>query len=241
MITKKNRSVLLFDYSKRRRLMKKLICLLLSVCMIFAFAACGTQPGPEPEPEIKEWTREGYYSDEDDNMLSVTWMDDVDEPGWYVGCSIGGDNYGNVIPQEGNALHGNLVPDYEDGEFIVTVSEEGTDGLLLVVQGGGTYHFRPMDIPESTICVTLNVEGWGNIDYAEGEKAPEIDTEHPYQSAQINLNEPAEHTFIAWPDDGNLFVKWTKDGKDFSTDPQITVMLDKSADYVAVFEEDPNG
>ena len=59
--------------------MKKRISLLLVFCMVFALAACGEK---KTEPEIKEWTRQGYFMDENENMLSVTWMDDVDEPGW---------------------------------------------------------------------------------------------------------------------------------------------------------------
>jgi hypothetical protein len=35
-------------------------------------------------------------------------------------------------------------------------------------------------------------------------------------------------------------VKWTKNGEDFSSEPQITVLLDESADFVAVFQEDPD-
>ena len=88
--------------------------------------------------------------------------------------------------------------------------------------------------------LALSDGGVGYFEYAEGTEAPEINTEYPSQSAQINLAEPAEHTFIAWPQAGNVFVKWTKNGEDFSMDPQITVLLDESADFVAVFEEDPN-
>jgi len=236
--------------------MKKLICLLLAACMIFALVACtATKPAedkeeeqesqsqPEPAQEAEEWTRQGFYSDENGNILSITWMDDVDEPGWYVGCMLGEDlmedSYGGILLQEGNTLRGNLPSSADKGELSVTVSEEGEDGVILAVDGGETYRFKPMDMPEATIFVHINTEGWGNIDYAEGETAPEIDPEHPFQSAQINLAEPAIHTFVAWPDAGNLFVKWTKNGEDFSTEPQITVLLDESADYVAVFEEDP--
>ena len=214
--------------------MKKLLCLLLAFAILLALCACGDPQG------AGEWTRQGYFQDENGNMLSVIYMDDVDEPGWYVGCMLGDDMYGNMLPQEGDTLHGNIIPDYEEGELIVTVSEEGEDGLLLTVEGGETYHFTPMDMQEATIVVTVNVDGWGNIDYAKGETAPEIDPEYPYQFAQINLAEPATHTFVAWPVAGNLFVKWTKNGEDFSTEPQITVLLDESADYVAVFEEDPD-
>ena len=86
----------------------------------------------------------------------------------------------------------------------------------------------------------INTEGRGNIEYTEGGNTPEIDEEYPYQSAQINLAEPAAYTFLAWPQAGSKFVKWTKNGEDLSPEPQISVLLDESADFVAVFEEDPD-
>jgi len=229
--------------------MKKRICFILAACMLFALAACantdkGTdnaQPTPSQEPGEWKWTREGIFEDADGNMLSVTWMEDVDEPGWYVGCMIGDVMAGASVQEEGKTLYGDLNAWDESADpYIVTVSEEGEDGLLVEVEGGGTYHFTPMDLPEATIFVHINVEGMGNIDYAEGENPPEIDTDYPYQSAQVNLAEPGTYTFEAWPSAGSLFVKWTKNGEDFSTEPVITVLLDESADYVAVFEEDPD-
>ncbi len=230
--------------------MKKMICLLLTLCLLLALAACGAEPeataeetpaeAPAPEEtEIKEWTRAGYFQDEKENTLSVTWMEDIDEPGWYVSVMIGELMAGGTLPQEGNSLHGSLIAWEEGTEPIsVTVSEEGEDGLLLVVDGGESYHFTPYDMPTATIVVTINTEGWGNIDWAEGEEAPEIDPDYPYQSAYIGLIEPKVHTLVAWPQEGNVFVKWTKNGEDFSTEPQITLLLDESADFVAVFEED---
>ena len=227
--------------------MKKVIGLLLAICMVFALTACGTKTAP-PAQETPaaaetstEWTRAGYFMDENENMLSVTWMEDVDEPGWYVGVMIGELMAGGTLPQEGNTLRGSLST-WEDGAepINVTVSEEGEDGLLLEIEGGESYHFTSYDMPEASIVVNINTEGMGNIDWAEGEQAPEIDPEYPYQSAYIGLAEPKTHTFVAWPHAGSVFVKWTKNGEDFSTEPQITVLLDESADFVAVFEEDPD-
>ena len=219
--------------------MKKTVILLLAVCMLFSMAAGGSASA---ESEFSDWTREGYYTDEDENMLSVTWMDDIDEPGWFVGFMNGEDfiedSYGGTLPQDGNTLHGTLASSGEKGELTVTISEEGENGLLLVTEDGETYHFTPMEMETATIIVHINTEGWGNIAFTEGEAAPEIDPDYPFQSAQINLAEPAVHTFTAWPKAGNLFVKWTKNGEDFSMEPQITVLLDESADFVAVFEED---
>lgn len=219
--------------------MKKLICLVLCAAMLFALCACGAQTDT-PE-SAKEWTRAGYFADENDNILSVTWMDDVDEPGWYVGVMLGELMAGSTLPQENGTLHGNLNTWDETAEpLIVTVSEDGEDGLLLTVEGGESYRFTPYDMPEATIFVTINTEGQGGmIEYAEGEEAPEIDPEWPYQSAQVNLAEPATYTFAAAAEAGYVFVKWTKNGEDYSTEPVITVLLDESADFVAVFEDNP--
>ena len=226
--------------------MKKLICLLLCAAMLLALCACGAQseaPAQETpaEPEIKDWSRSGYFTDENNDLLSVTWMEDVDEPGWYVGVMIGELMAGWTLPQEGNSLHGNLNAWDESAEpLIVTVSEEGEDGLLLVMEGGESYHFKPYDMPTATIVVNVNTEGMGYVGYVEGEDAAQIDMDFPGQSAYIGLAEPAMHTFAAWPQTGSVFVKWTKNGGDYSSDPIITLLLDESADYVAVFEEDPD-
>ena len=230
--------------------MKKTVCMLLALCMMFALCACGAQPRmpaqetpaeTPAEAEVKDWSRAGYFTDENENMISVTWMDDVDVPGWYVGVMIGDYWGGSTLAQEGNTLHGDLNAFDESAEpFVVTISEEGEDGLLMEVEGGESYHFKAYDMPTASIVVNVNTEGMGNIDWAEGETAPDIDTEYPYQSAYIGLAEPKVHTFVAWPQAGSLFVKWTKNGEDFSTEPVVTLLLDESADYVAVFEEDPD-
>lgn len=228
--------------------MKRFVCLLLAACLLTTLAACGAkkeaekpaEPQPTPE-EIRDWSREGYFKDENDNVISVTWADYMDEPGWYVDVMIGDIMTGWTLPQEGNSLRGDLNAWDEGAEpLLVTVSEEGENGLLLEFESGETYHFLPWDPPKATIFITVNTEGMGNIDYAEGEEPPEIDPEYPYQSAQINLGEPATYTLLAWPQSGSIFVKWTKDGEDYSTEPQITVLLDESADFAAVFEEDPD-
>ena len=221
--------------------MKKIVCILLAVCMVFALAACGA--AKPTETEIKDWSRSGYFTDENENFLSVTWMEDIDEPGWYVGVMIGEDfiedSYGGTLPQDGNTLHGILPSGGSKPDITVTVSEEGEDGLLLVIDGGESYHFKPYDMPDATIAVYINTEGMGYVGYVEGEDASEIDRDFPGQSTYIGLAEPATHTFAAWPQAGSVFVKWTKNGEDFSTEPVITVMLDESAEYIAVFEEDP--
>ena len=53
--------------------MKKGICLLLALGMLLSLCACAQKPAEQKPTEQKaaEWTREGYYTDENDNMLIV--------------------------------------------------------------------------------------------------------------------------------------------------------------------------
>ncbi len=52
------------------------------------------------------WSRSGYFMDENGNMLSITWMDDVSDPGWYVGCLLGENSYGNILTGLESAVNG---------------------------------------------------------------------------------------------------------------------------------------
>ena len=222
---------------------KKGLCLLLAAVFVCTLAACTKnevkrKEGAETEEGPFVWTRTGYFTDEDGDLVSVNWNEDGDEPGWYVGIMLGDTIAGCVLPLEENALHGNVNGWDEDADpMLVTVTEYGADGIKLVVDGGKTYRLTPYELPKATIFVSVNTEGWGSIDYAEGGEAPARE-DYAYQSAQINLAEPTEYTLIAWPDEGWAFEKWTKDGEDYSAEPVVTVLLDESADFVAVFVED---
>ena len=217
--------------------MKKPIYLLMALLLIFSMAAC-TKQEQGGGGEAAAWTREGYFTDENDNFLSIMTSPYEEMEGWYVGAILGEDMYGWVIQQEGSTLHGNIMPDYEEGEFIVTVSEEGEDGILLETASGETYHFTVYDMPEVTGSITINIEGFGRIAYAlEGEEL-ELDDEYPFQSAAINIAEPTVYQIGAKADDGWKFVKWTKDGEDFTTEPVFTITLEEDADFIAVFEEE---
>ncbi|GEM_PF-1580915 len=217
--------------------MKKRIFLLLAAGLLVSMAVYG---GEDAVPEVKEWTRQGAFEDKNGSYLLITLSDTEGYEGWGVTFMQGDQMAGWIIGQEGDVLHGNLNGwDESEAPFVVTIAEEGEDGVTLTVEGGETYHFVPMDIPEATIFVSINTEGMGSIAYAEGGEAPDVDPEYPFQSAQVNLAEPAVHTIAAWPAAGSRFVKWTKNGEDFSDLPQVTLLLDESADYVAVFEDDP--
>ena len=233
--------------------MKKLICVLLAVCLVFALAACGEkqndppapteapQPTPAPTetpaPEPFEWTRQGLFEDAEGNMLSVTWMDDADEPGWYVGCVLGETMAGWTIPLEGSVLRGDLNAWEEGAEpFVVTVSEEGEEGLLLAVEGGEAYHFLPMELPETIGTLTVDTEGIGRVACAGAGEEPDLEGER-FTFHIVSLTEPASFTLGARADEeGWAFIKWTKDGEDYSTDPIITVEADGDCTFTAVFE-----
>ena len=216
--------------------MKKTIALLLTLVMLFALCACGAKQDPQGSETAAEWTREGAFEDADGNFLSISFSDTEGYEGWAVTFMHGEELHGWIIQQEGDKLHGNLVAEGEEGEFIVTISEEGEDGLLLEVEGGESYHFTPMDVPEFSITMQINTEGLGEIAYAPEGEALEFETEFPVQSAVQNLEGPATYVLAAKPEDGWKFVKWTKDGEDFSTEEQITVDVAESVEYIAVFE-----
>ena len=222
--------------------MKKVLSAILAAGMVFGLAACSGSQTAETEKQeetVRDWERQGYFTDENANLLTVLPSMYDEYPGWYVGLFLNDDAYGWVVQQEGNSLHGNIVPEYDEGEFVVTVTEEGEDGLLLTLENGETYHFTKTEMPEATIIATVNIEGFGAINYVEGTETPEFDPEHPYQSAQINLAEPATYTFLATADmEGWKFVKWTLNGEDYSTDELITVELTENADFIAVFESE---
>lgn len=218
--------------------MKKLMSLLLAAGMLFALAACG---GRNAEPEAAEWTRQGSYEDGNGNLLLLTRSETEGYEGWAVTFMLDGEMIGWIIQQEGNTLRGNLRGwDENEEPFVVTISEEGADGLKLEVEGGEAYHFTPMDIPDATIFVSVNTYGLGRIAYAEEGEEPQFDDDFPAQSIQLNLAEPTTYVMEARADKDWVFVKWTKNGEDYSTEKRITVELAESADFVAVFDLDPD-
>lgn len=219
--------------------MKKIIAIfLVSLMALSLLTACGASPANNEDSKEADaefvWSREGYFEDADGNNLFVTYSDQKGYEGWSVGCMLGEEMHGWIIQQEGSTLHGDLDYD-EENEFIVTISEEGENGLLMVVEGGDTYHFTPMEVPEAALTVTVNTEGMGQIAYAKEGEPLEFDEEFPSQSVYLGLEEPETYVFAAKADEGWKFMKWTKDGADYATDEQITIALTESTELIAVF------
>ena len=87
---------------------------------------------------------------------------------------------------------------------------------------------------------TINPEG--GITWTIDQRLPHED--HIEMSGQkvstvLRYGVDANGSFIlisAKADSGVKFVKWTKDGKDFSTEAEIKVPADEDSEYVAVFE-----
>ena len=87
----------------------------------------------------------------------------------------------------------------------------------------------------SEFVLSAAVNGNGSIAYAEKGGELSFDDQYPTTGVQINVVGSATYLFGAKPDPGAKFVKWTKDGKDFSKEAQITVSVSAETELVAVF------
>jgi hypothetical protein len=92
------------------------------------------------------------------------------------------------------------------------------------------------ELQEVIATLMINTDGMGTIAYGlEGEDV-EFNDDFPNQSTVVNLTEPGTYVIKAKPDDGWKFVKWTRNGEDFSEEPDITVEVAEDVEYLAVFE-----
>lgn len=210
--------------------MKKLFYMILTLALAAGLAACGGD---------FTWSRQGVFTDENGNYLLISASTDEEHEGeWAVTAMIGDEAHGWFIKQDGKTLHGNLDTEYDDyeGDYIVTIAEEGEDGVSMEVEGGETYHFTMEQTPEPIGVMKINTEGLGSFAYGLVGEEVEFDDEFPTQSAVENLTEARTYVIKAKPDEGYKFVKWTKDGKDFSTEPEIEVEVDSDVEFIAVFD-----
>ena len=89
---------------------------------------------------------------------------------------------------------------------------------------------------EVIATLQINTDGMGAIAYGIAGEDVEFDEDYPKQSAVVNLTEPDTYMIKAKPDDGWKFVKWTKDGEDFSEEADITVEVTADVEYIAGVE-----
>ena len=87
---------------------------------------------------------------------------------------------------------------------------------------------------ETVAVITIGTEGPGTIAYARSEA--DLNYEGGYMSAICGLQHPETWVLGAKPaGDDSSFVKWTRNGEDYSAEAVITVDLDGDTSFVAVF------
>lgn len=213
--------------------------LMLALVLAMGLAACGSSGGSGDSGDFT-WTKEGTFVDENENYIIISKADDGEHDGqWAVSVLLAnGEVHGWFLEQKGETLYGNLNSEYDDDDtdYIVTLSEEGENGLMMEVEGGETYHFTQMETPDYIALLKINTEGVGSFAYGHEGEEVEFDDEFPTQSAAENLTEPTTFVIKAKPEEGWKFVKWTKNGEDFSTEPEITVEVSEDVEYIAVFD-----
>ena len=98
----------------------------------------------------------------------------------------------------------------------------------------------PTEAEDSADAITIGIhtDGMGQFAVAEEGETPEFDPDFPSQDSILHLSEPKKYVLVAKADDGAKFVKWQKDGDDYSTDAEITVEFSENADYTAFFENE---
>ena len=94
----------------------------------------------------------------------------------------------------------------------------------------------PMDGSTDAISVDIHAEGPGEFAVAPEGEAPEFDPDFPHTDFTLQLGQTETYVFAAKAEDGAAFVKWQKDGEDFSEDAEIHVELSENVQYVAIFE-----
>lgn len=91
--------------------------------------------------------------------------------------------------------------------------------------------------PGETVLIRVNTEGLGQIAVSDNGEVPGFGPE-PWQSHVSNVTPGTELIIAAQADDGWKFVKWTKDGADYSSEDTIAIKADADTEYIAVFMMD---
>jgi hypothetical protein len=87
------------------------------------------------------------------------------------------------------------------------------------------------------IILKLNTEGLGQVSYYIDEvNKMDFDDEYPNQSAYTTLEKAATVSIDAKADEGWKFVKWTKDGKEYSKDSKLDINITEDTELIAIFD-----
>ena len=96
------------------------------------------------------------------------------------------------------------------------------------------------DEPDDLRLVSVKVEtesGGGQVAVSEDGETPEFSEGFPVQSVLTNVEKDSTIVIAAKAGDGAQFVKWLKNGEDFSTEELVEVTASQDTQYVAVFEK----
>ena len=89
---------------------------------------------------------------------------------------------------------------------------------------------------DDLITIMVNTKGLGgNIAVSEDGTDPQLDPEYPMQSAYVSVEKGMTVKILAEPETGYHFFKWTVNGKEYSTEPLITVTAEEDVEYIAEF------
>ena len=89
---------------------------------------------------------------------------------------------------------------------------------------------------EDLVTIMVNIKGVdGNVAITDDGTEPEVDPEFPAQSAYMNVEKGTVVKILAEPENGYHFFKWTVDGKEYSTEPLITVTAEEDTEFIAEF------
>ena len=84
--------------------------------------------------------------------------------------------------------------------------------------------------------IMVNIKGVdGNVAISDDGTDPVLDPEFPAQSAYMNVEKGTVVKILAEPEEGYHFFKWTVDGKEYSTEPLITVTAEEDTEFIAEF------
>ena len=86
-----------------------------------------------------------------------------------------------------------------------------------------------------TFLIRINTEGPGQIAFTDDGTEPKADPDHPAQSAGLHAARGTGIRLAAFPDQGCVFLKWTKNGKDYAEDAQISFSAEEDVEFIAVF------
>ena len=89
---------------------------------------------------------------------------------------------------------------------------------------------------DDLVTIMVNIKGVdGNVAITDDGTEPELDPEFPAQSAYMNVEKGTVVKILAEPEEGYRFFKWTVDGKEYSTEPLITVTAEEDTEFIAEF------